>query len=102
MNLKRALGVGGLITIAAVGLSPVIARAQDSKAVSSEEWPTYGGAALEAELLKPRRFTSQAEAKMACFSHIEGWYNPVRLHSALAYRSPITYEADKEAAPTET
>ncbi len=53
-------------------------------------------------MLKPRRFTSQAEAKMACFSHIEGWYNPVRLHSALAYRSPITYEADKEAAPTET
>ena len=39
---------------------------------------------------------------MACFSYIEGWYNPVRLHSALAYRSPITYEADKEAAPTET
>jgi putative transposase len=25
----------------------------------------------------------QAEAKMACFSFIEGWYNPVRLHSAL-------------------
>ena len=53
---------------------------------------------LEAELLKRRRFTSQAEAKMACFSYIEGWYNPVRLHSALAYRSPITYEAHKEAA----
>jgi len=45
VNLKRALGVGGLIAIAAVGLSPVIARAQDPKAVSSEEWPTYGGAA---------------------------------------------------------
>jgi len=57
---------------------------------------------LEAELLKRRLFSSQAEAKMACFSYIEGWYNPVRLHSALAYRSPITYEADKEAAPTET
>ena len=34
---------------------------------------------LEAELLSRRRFASQAEAKMACFSYIEGWYNPVRL-----------------------
>jgi len=33
-------------------------------------------------------FASQAEAKMACFSFIEGWYNPVRLHSALGYLSP--------------
>ena len=49
---------------------------------------------LEAELLSRRRFTSQAEARMACFSYIEGWYNPARLHSGLGYRSPITYEAD--------
>jgi putative transposase len=40
-------------------------------------------ATLECELLDRRRFTSQAEARMACFSFIEGWYNPVRLHSAL-------------------
>jgi putative transposase len=48
---------------------------------------------LEAELLSRRRFASQAEARMACFSYIEGWYNPVRLHSALGYRSPMAYEA---------
>jgi hypothetical protein len=42
------------------------------------------------------------EAKMACFSYIEGWYNPVRLHSGLGYRSPITYEADMQAAMTKT
>ncbi len=47
---------------------------------------------LEAELLARRRFASQGEAKMACFNSIEGWYNPARLHSALGYRSPITYE----------
>ncbi len=47
---------------------------------------------LECELLARRRFASQAEARMACFSYIEGFYNPVRLHSALGYRSPITYE----------
>jgi hypothetical protein len=39
----------------------------------------------EAELLSRRRFASQDEAKMACFSYIEGWYNPVRLHSGLGY-----------------
>jgi putative transposase len=44
---------------------------------------------LECELLERRRFTSKIEAKMACFSFIEGWYNPARLHSALGYRSPI-------------
>jgi putative transposase len=51
-------------------------------------------ATLECELLDRRRFASQAEARMACFSFIEGWYNPVRLHSALGYRSPMTYEAE--------
>jgi putative transposase len=49
---------------------------------------------LEGELLQRRRFTSQAEARMACFSFIEAWYNPLRLHSALGYRSPITYEQE--------
>jgi putative transposase len=58
-------------------------------------------ATLECELLERRRFASQAEAKMACFSFIEGWYNPVRLHSALGYRSPMAYEAMMEVVTTE-
>ena len=58
-------------------------------------------ATLECELLERRRFASQAEARMACFSFIEGWYNPIRLHSALGYRSPIAYEAATEMATTE-
>jgi len=58
-------------------------------------------ATLECELLERRRFASQAEARMACFSFIEGWYNPVRLHSALGYRSPMAYEAIMETATTE-
>ncbi len=57
---------------------------------------------LEAELLSRRRFASQAEARMACFGYIEGWYNPVRLHSGLGYRSPMAYEADMEASLTKT
>ena len=56
---------------------------------------------LECELLVRRRFTSQAEAKMACFSYIEGWYNPVRLHSALGYRSPTAYETKMRMDTTE-
>jgi putative transposase len=58
-------------------------------------------ATLECELLERRRFASQVEAKMACFSFIEGWYNPVRLHSALGYRSPMAYEAMMEVVTTE-
>jgi len=33
---------------------------------------------LECELLARRRFRSQAEARIACFSYIEGFYNPLR------------------------
>ena len=58
-------------------------------------------ATLECELLDRRRFTSRVEARMACFSFIEGWYNPERLHSALGYRSPMAYEAALEAETTE-
>ena len=58
-------------------------------------------ATLECELLDRRRFGSLAEAKMACFSFIEGWYNPVRLHSALGYRSPMAFETAKELITTE-
>src|SRR3979490_2729729 len=49
-------------------------------------------ATLECELLARRRFTSQAEARMAIFSYIEGWYNPARRHSGIGYLSPIAYE----------
>lgn len=47
---------------------------------------------IECELLSRRKFASQAEAKIACFSYIEGFYNQVRLHSAIGYQSPICYE----------
>lgn len=49
-------------------------------------------ASLERELLNRRCFKSQAEAKMAIFEWIEGWYNPHRRHSSLGYRSPVNYE----------
>ena len=56
----------------------------------------------ECELPGRRKLASQAEAQMACFCFIEGWYNPVRLHSSLGYRSPMAYEAAMEAVATLT
>ena len=49
-------------------------------------------ATLECELLDRLCFKTQVEARLAVFDFIEGWYNPHRRHSALAYESPITYE----------
>ena len=49
-------------------------------------------ATLECELLDRRRFPTQAEARMAVFDFIEGWYNPHQRHSGLDYQSPIRYE----------
>jgi putative transposase len=55
-------------------------------------------ATLECELLDRRRFKTQAEAEMAIFDFIEGFYNTHRIHSALDYRSPIDYERQQAAA----
>ncbi len=49
-------------------------------------------ATLECELLDRSRFETQAEAKMAIFEFIEGWYNPHRRHSSIGYLSPVNYE----------
>jgi len=54
-------------------------------------------ATLECELLDRQRFAIQAEARGAIFDFIEGWYNPRRRHSALAYLSPRDFE---QQAPT--
>lgn len=48
-------------------------------------------ATLECELLDRERVRNQAEAKMAVFDFIEGWYNPHRRHSALDHQSPLNY-----------
>ncbi len=49
-------------------------------------------ATLECELLDRRKFHTEAAARMAVFEFIEGWYNLSRRHSALGYKSPITFE----------
>ncbi len=49
-------------------------------------------ATLECELLDRRPFRTQAEARLAVFDFIEGWYNPNRRHSGLGYLSPLEFE----------
>jgi len=56
-------------------------------------------ATLECELLDRTSFTTQAEARMAVFDFIEGWYNPHRRHSALDYLSPLDYERGYATQP---
>jgi putative transposase len=55
-------------------------------------------ATLECELLDRHSFRTQAEARMAVFEFIEGWYNPSRRHSGVDYLSPLNYERRYESS----
>ena len=55
-------------------------------------------ATLECELIDRRVFRTQAEARMAIFEYIEGWYNPHRRHSGLGYLSPLNFERRNQQA----
>jgi len=48
---------------------------------------------LKYELVYHRRLTTFTEARTAIFDYIETFYNRTRLHSSLAYRSPINFES---------
>ena len=48
---------------------------------------------LKYEVVYHQRFATFAEARCAIFNYIETFYNRTRLHSSLAYRSPITFES---------
>jgi putative transposase len=56
-------------------------------------------ATLECELLDRTRFETQAEAGLAIFEWIEGWYNSKRRHSSIGYLSPSEFE--RRFAPSE-
>jgi putative transposase len=49
-------------------------------------------ATFECELIARHTFRSHAEARLAIFDFIEGWYNPHRRHKALGQMSPVNYE----------
>ncbi len=48
---------------------------------------------LKYEVVYHQRFATFAEARRAIFHYIETFYNRTRLHSSLAYRSPIAFES---------
>jgi putative transposase len=49
-------------------------------------------ATLKKEKIYRQSWRTRAEARAAIFQFIEGWYNPRRRHSTLAYLSPIEFE----------
>ncbi len=48
---------------------------------------------LKYELVYHHRFSNLAQARTALFDYIETFYNRIRLHSSLAYQSPINFES---------
>jgi putative transposase len=48
---------------------------------------------LKYEVVYHQRFATFAQARSAVFNYIETFYNRTRLHSSLAYRSPIAFES---------
>jgi len=48
---------------------------------------------IKSELVWRTSFQSRRQAEIAIGQYIDGFYNPRRRHSALGYKSPITFEA---------
>ena len=48
---------------------------------------------IKAELVWTTIFQTRHAAEKAIGTYIDGFYNPLRRHSALGYKAPITFEA---------
>lgn len=48
---------------------------------------------MQRELLDRRQWDTRPELASATFEWIEGFYNPLRRHPRLSYRSPTEFEA---------
>ncbi|WP_242651712.1 IS3-like element ISCce3 family transposase [Ruminiclostridium cellulolyticum] len=53
---------------------------------------------LKTELIYLTRFKTRTEARLAIFEYIEVFYNRIRLHSKLGYKSPVEFEKQNKAA----
>jgi putative transposase len=48
---------------------------------------------IKSEMVWRTSFQTRRQAERAIGRYIDGFYNPTRRHSALGYKSPITFEA---------
>ncbi|KPF67130.1 hypothetical protein IP84_13255 [beta proteobacterium AAP99] len=51
---------------------------------------------MKAELNERNSFECKAQARMAVFTCIEGWFNPRRRHSGMGYLSPPNFEWSRQ------
>ena len=58
--------------------------------------PRVSSRAFLAELVENGIFESVEDARSEVFSYIEGYYNRIRLHSGLGYKSPLEFEKEWE------
>ncbi len=54
-------------------------------------------ATIKTELIHRHEWGTRAKARAAVYEHIETWYNARRLHSTLAYQSPINFDEQHPA-----
>ncbi len=59
-------------------------------------------ATLECELIDRRSWKTKTEARLAIFTWIESWYNPLRRHSGIGLRSPNAFERSSNSQKIDT
>lgn len=57
---------------------------------------------IKSELIWCTIFQTRNEAIKAIRQYIDGFYNPIRRHSALGYKAPISYEIETRNLTPET
>ncbi len=62
-------------------------RPESARARANRGWPLFNGSQTVLCCIIPTR-----AARLALFDYLEVWYNRQRLHSALGYTSPASFE----------
>ena len=52
---------------------------------------------IKTELIYHNKYQNRRQAKRDIFHYIEVYYNRIRLHSTLDYKSPQNYESERKA-----
>jgi len=76
-----------------MGVRPSTGTVGDANAMAESFF-----ASLEAKLIDRHSFESKAQARMAVFAWIEGWYNTRRRHSGRGYLSTMNFERSRPSS----